>query len=170
MAGKAIGISMNYGFPGTYARTPDDIVTSRKLSGSEDVAFGTPVAVKSDGTFEPVGASFTADKFGGIALRIVKQATAYDNQNESVYKAGEMVNALSRGAIAVKCNVGTPTAGGAVYVRIAANEDITDGVVGGLEAAEDSTNTVKLTNVQWTDGNMDANRVAEVTVLYRLNA
>ena len=38
MSGKAIGISMNYGFPGTYARTPDLITTSRQLkAGSADV-------------------------------------------------------------------------------------------------------------------------------------
>ena len=37
MSGKAIGISMNYGFPGNYARTPDDIVMSRK-----EATTGTP--------------------------------------------------------------------------------------------------------------------------------
>ncbi len=171
MSGKAIGISMNYGFPGTYARTPDDIVTSRQLKeGSADVPFGAALCANGDNTYSPVGADFTADKFGGVALRVVKQATAYDDQTATAYHAKELVNAINRGAVVVTCNHGTPTAGGPVYVRIKANSGIPAGVVGGFEAAADSTNTVLLTNVQWTNGYVDANGVAEITILTRLNA
>jgi hypothetical protein len=56
-----------------------------------------------------------------------------------------------------------------VYVRIAANASIANGVVGGFEAAADSTNTVLLPNVKWTTGAMDADRICEVTVLTRVN-
>lgn len=171
MSGKAIGISMNYGFPGTYARTPDDIVTSRKLADdSVSVPFGLALQAKSDNTYTAVGADFTADKFGGVALRVVKQAISYDDQNETAYNAGDLVNAINRGAVVVTCNNGTPVAGGPVYVRVKANASVADGIVGGFEAAADGTNSVKLTNVQWTNGYVDANGVAEITILTRLNA
>ncbi len=171
MSGKAIGISMNYGFPGTYARTPDDIVTSRQLKeGSDDVPFGMALCANGDNTYSPVRADFTAAKFGGVALRVVKQATAYDDQTATAYHAKDLVNAINRGAVVVTCNHGTPTAGGSVYVRIKANSSIPAGVVGGFEAEADSTNTVQLTNVQWTNGYVDANGVAEITILTRLNA
>ena len=81
-----------------------------------------------------------------------------------------MVSAINRGAGVVKCNSGTPTAGGKVYVRIKANASVVGGVVGGFEAADDGENTVELTNVQWTNGYVDANGVAEITILTRLNA
>ena len=43
MSGKAIGISMNFGYPGNYARTPDDIVASRLLNEeSEAIPVTTP--------------------------------------------------------------------------------------------------------------------------------
>lgn len=171
MSGKAIGISMNYGFPGTYARTPDDIVTSRQLKeGSDDVPFGMALCANGDNTYSPVGADFTAAKFGGVALRVVKQAAAYDDQTATAYHAKDLVNAINRGAVVVTCNHGTPTAGGSVYVRIKANPSIPAGVVGGFEAEADSTNTVLLTNVQWTNGYVDANGVSEITILTRLNA
>ena len=35
MAGYAIGKSMNFGFPGTYARTPDDVIMSRPLNADK---------------------------------------------------------------------------------------------------------------------------------------
>ena len=167
MSGKAIGISMNHGYPGTYARTPDDIVASRKLKGDATVPFGAPVVLNSDNTYSPVGASTTGAEIAGIALRIVKQASAYDNQNVSQYKPGEMMSVIERGAVVVQCNVGTPTAGGKVYVRIAENEEVEGGVVGGFEASADTTKTIEVPNMCWTNGYLDANRVAEVTILTR---
>lgn len=171
MSGKAIGISMNYGFPGTYARTPDEIVTSRQLKkGSEAVPFGACLMANNDNTYSSVDEHFTAEKFGGVALRVVKQAISYTQQDETCYNPLDLVNALNRGAVVVNCNNGTPTAGGKVYVRIKENSSIVNGVVGGFEAAADGTNTVLLPNLQWTNGYVDANGVAEITILTRVNA
>jgi len=170
MAGKTIGKSMNYGYAGNYARTPDDIVADRKLAdASAAIPFGAAVALKSDNTYTAVGSTFTAADFAGIALRTVKQATSYQAQNVVSYQPGEMMSALQRGAATVVCNVGTPTAGGDVYVRILENASVPAGVVGGFEAQADSTNTIKLTNCKWTNGYKDANNVAEVTILTRVN-
>ncbi len=171
MSGKAIGVSMNYGFPGTYARTPDDIVTSRQLAAaSEAVPFGACLMVSDDNTYSAVDSTFTAAKFGGIALRVVKQAISYAQQDETAYNPGDMVNALNRGAVAVLCRNGTPSAGGAVYVRIKENAAIADGVIGGLEAVADGANSILVPNMQWTNGYIDANGVAEITILTRANA
>lgn len=170
MSGKAIGTKMNYGFPGTYARTPDDVVTSRQLKkGSQPVAYGEALMANEDNTYSKVDATFTAAKFGGVALRVVKQAVAYD-ENHTEYKALDLVNALNRGGVVVKCNHGTPKAGGDVYVRHTYNGSIAAGVVGGFEAEADGANTVKLPNVQWTNGYVDANGIAEITILTRANA
>lgn len=170
MSGKAIGISMNYGFPGNYARTPDDIVMSRKVAtDSAVIPFGAAVVLNSDNTYTLAGAGFTAAKFAGVALRIVKQAISYNDQNTSNYNPGEAASVIERGNVTVACNVGTPTAGGDVYVRIAANAGIANGVVGGFEAAADGANTVLVPNVKWTTGHMDANGISEVAILTRVN-
>jgi hypothetical protein len=171
MSGKAIGVSMNYGFPGTYARTPDDIVTSRQLmTDSDAVPFGACLMIGDGNTYKAVDSTFTAAKFGGVALRVVKQAISYAQQDETAYNAGDMVNAINRGAVSVFCANGTPTAGGAVYVRIKENSAITDGKVGGFEAEADGANTILVPNLQWTNGYIDANGVAEITILTRVNA
>lgn len=168
MAGKVIGKSMNLGYAGNYARTPDDIVVARKLKEGE-VEFGQALFLNTDNTYGPAKEASTAAQFAGIALRVVKQATSYNDQNTVKYLAGEMANALERGAATVVCNVGTPTAGGAVYVRVKANASVVGSVVGGFEAQADSTNTIQLTNAKWTNGYLDANKVAEVTLLTRVN-
>ena len=169
MAGKSIGISMNLGYAGNYARTPDDIVASRKLKGDAAVPFGAAVILNEDNTYAPVAEGTTADKIAGIALRFVKQAVSYNDQNVSQYNGGEMMSVLERGAATVICNVGTPKAGGKVYVRVKHNGSVANGVVGGFEAQADSTNTVEVPNMRWTNGFLDANRVCEVTILTRVN-
>lgn len=171
MTGKAIGISLNYGYPGNYARTPDDIVASRLLNEtSESIPFGAAVCINSDNTYSAVKSDTTAADIAGIALRVVKQAISYSEQNRTEYKAGEYMSVLERGAATVVCNVGNPTANGKVYVRTKKNGSIANGVVGGFEAAEDTGNTIEIPNMRWTNGSMDTNRVCEVTLLTRVSA
>ena len=171
MTGKAIGISLNYGYPGNYARTPDDIVASRLLNATSDsVPFGAAVCINSDNTYSAVNDTTTAADVAGIALRVVKQAISYTEQNYTEYKPGEYMSVLERGAATVVCNVGTPTANGKVYLRIKKNTSITNGVVGGFEAAADTGNTIEIPNMRWTNGSMDANRICEVTLLTRVSA
>lgn len=176
MPGSAVGIELNYGYPGSFTRSIDTIVTPRTLksvitSGAEtkdSVAFGEPVIINTDNTYTRFGATGTAATFAGIAVREVKQAVDYYNGSGS-YVPGEIMDVMERGSIAVKCNVGTPTAGGKVYVRVTANGSIPAGVVGQFEAAADSTNTIEITNARWKTGKIDSNRVAELTILTRVN-
>jgi len=111
-----------------------------------------------------MGAGSTAQDFVGVASREVKSALSYLEQDIGAYAKTEAVPVFMRGAINVKCNVGAPKLGGEVYVRIAANESIPTGVVGGFEAAADGGNTVELTNCQWA-GPADANGIAELRIL-----
>lgn len=167
MPGKVIGTSFNYGYPGTISRLGDEITRTRpKASASDDIYFGDPVTVNTDGSVTRLGASGTAAKFAGIAVRRIKGATQYTSQNRAYYTDQEPVDVIERGAVAVNVYVGTPTVGGDVYLRVTANEDIPAGVVGGFEAGADSTNTVKLTSCKWGTVK-DANGVAELVILTR---
>ena len=143
MSGKAIGVSMNFGYPGGYARTPDDVTVSRliKADSAADVPFGACLKLNTNNTVELAGSGFTADKFAGIAVREIKTPTNFLAQNTVKYVRGQVCDALVRGAVTVVCNVGTPTAGGDVYVRIAENVSVPDGVVGGFEASPDVVGT-----------------------------
>lgn len=167
--GTAIGLSLNLGYAGTISRDVDNIVTPRIVkSDSADIAFGEPVILNTDNTYSRFGATGTATTFAGIAVREVKQATDY-YAAAGTYKANEVCDVLSKGSITVKCNAGTPTAGGKVYVRITANASVPTGVVGQFEAAADSTNTIEITNARWKTGKVDANGIAELTILNRVN-
>jgi hypothetical protein len=171
MPGSVIGKTMNLGYVGSVSRSLDAVIDNRvvKSSDSASINFGDPVVLNTDNTYSKFGASGTAAAFAGIALREVKQSTVYGNNVNGAYAPSEPCDVLSRGSATITCNVGTPTAGGNVYIRITANGSIPAGIVGGFEATADSTNTVLLTNAKWTTGKLDTNRTAEVTILARIN-
>jgi hypothetical protein len=122
----------------------------------------------ANGGVVPVDANFTADLFAGIAGSEVKSAFTYIDQGESggKYAPKEAVTVVQRGSISVICADGTPTVGGAVYVRVAADGSKK---IGGFEAAADGEDSIKLTNAQWGSG-ADANKVAELVLLTRNRA
>lgn len=171
MAGQVIGKVMDYGFAGTYARTPDMIIATKPLTGEKDsltfgeAAFYTDLGV-NDGIGTATSTSTLAD-FAGVVVREIKSGTNYFNQGPGEYLYGDAVPVIQRGSVSVQINAGTPTINGAVYVRIAAATDSKP--LGGFEAAADGTNTIQLTNAQW--GSLaDGNGVAELVLLTRENA
>jgi hypothetical protein len=87
-----------------------------------------------------------------------------------IYAPGQIAEVLERGSITIKINNGTPVSQNPVYVRTVVNAGIPAGVVGGLEAVADGTNTVVVPNVVFKTGVLDANGVAEVTILSRAAA
>ena len=159
-----IGRTMNHGYAGSYARQPDMICNAHPAGAA--LAFGAAVKYDGNGNVIPMGAGDTAADFVGVASREIKSALNYLEQDVGSYAAGEAVPVFMRGAINVKCNVGTPKLGGEVYLRVAASESVPTGIVGGFEAAADATaaNTVKLANCQWA-GPADANGIAELRIL-----
>lgn len=165
MPGRVIGKEMPMGYPGSYARTPDCIIMNR--IAKDEIAFGAPVVLNADNTYSAFAATNTAAQFGGVAVREVKQTTKYLDQNAVAYEAGAQCDVLERGNIIVRCGKGTPTAGGKVYIRKAANATYPDAKVGDFEAEADGNNTVELTNAYWTTGRIDADKVAELTIKYK---
>ena len=100
MAGYAIGKSMNLGFPGTYARTPDDVIMSRAVKeDSKAIPFGAPVILNSDNTYSVGDATLTADNFAGVAVRIVQQAVQYLAQNSGAYQPNQPCSVIQRGNV-----------------------------------------------------------------------
>lgn len=166
MPGAAIGKVLNLGYAGNVSRQADAIITQRPAKG-DPISFGDPVILNPDNSYTKFGATNIAAQFAGIAVREVKQATDYYPTGGN-YKNSEPCDVISRGTVTVICNVGAPTAGGSVYLRIAENEAIPNGVIGGFEAAADGINTIELTNVKFTTGDIDTNKIAEVTMLTRL--
>lgn len=176
MPGSAVGIELNYGYPGSFTRLIDTIITPRTLKSvitndvetEDSVQFGEPVILNTDNTYSRFGAGGTAATFVGIAVREVKQTIEYYDGAGS-YVPSEVMDVMERGSIAVKCNVGTPTAGGKVYIRVAANVAVPLGVIGQFEADSDTINTIEITNARWKTGKIDSNKVAELTILTRVN-
>jgi len=164
MPGKAIGKSLDLGYPGTFSRNPDCVIQNRPTKG--DTQFGAPVKLNSDSTFTAIGAGDTAAAFVGIAVRIVKQQTDYYS-TQVVYKDKESMDVLTHGSVTVRVTSGAPTAGSPVFIRIAANPAFPDSKVGDIVAAADGANTIQLSNAVFHTGKVDANGVAEITVLTR---
>ena len=165
MPGRVIGTSLNIGYPGTPSRSADSIIQNRIADAV--IAFGQAVILKSTNKWAPVTSSTVAADIAGIAVREVVQANTFDPQSNPDYVANAPCDVMVRGNCTVKCQRGTPKAGNAVYVRIAANESYADAVVGGFEAQDDAGKVIKVDNIEWTTGVMDADGNAEVTVKTR---
>lgn len=166
---QIIGKEMPHGFAGSYARQPDMIVETRPAGGETPIPFGAPLVY--DATKPAVvaaGAGFTAAAFAGVAGAEIKTALTYLTQQEGQYAPGEPVSVFQRGSINVKA-YGTPALGGTVYVRTAASGTYTTEPVGAFTATNESGSTVALTNCQW-GGAADANGIAELVILTKLNA
>lgn len=172
MPGSVIQLTMNFGYPGSYSRMPDDVVMNKPVkSDSDAIKFGSAVILNSDNTFSAAGASLTTDNFAGIAVREVKQAITL-NADQGSYVAYDPCDVLLRGNTVIKVARGTPAAGAAVLYRVAVDAEVSGSAVGDFEAGEitegDDT-LVALPNVVFTTGEVDGNNVAEVTIKTRNN-
>lgn len=166
MPGRTIGIAMGLGWAGTQARQADAIIQNRIADGT--IKFGQAVKLTSANKWKLVGSGDSGTDVAGIAFREVVQANTFDPQSNPDYVDGQPCDVMVRGNIVVKCQRGTPAAGSAVYVRIAANASYPTCVVGGFEASSDSTNSVQVSNIEWTTGQIDSNGMAEVTIKTRV--
>jgi hypothetical protein len=152
MAGKVL--KFTNGFPGTVTRSIDDIVeTLASGEASNPILFGAPVAL-DDGKVVNVAASKT--NIIGIAMRSIKTENTYGG-NDPKYNAGELVDVIKRGTVAVLVSNGTPAAGGTVHIVKA---------TGAIRTTQDSTNTVEMTGWKFKGG-VDDNNVAEIVLTER---
>jgi hypothetical protein len=170
MPGRTIGKELPLGYAGTCARLPYYIISNRlvKPDDAKAVQFGAPVVLNGDNTYSAFGAGNTAAQFAGIAIREVKQATDFLNQNHAEYLPGQPADVLEWGNIVVNVGRGTPTAGGAVYIRVAANSSFPGAKIGDFEAASDTTYSVLIPGLVWATGKMGADGVAEIVVKNRV--
>jgi hypothetical protein len=192
MPGTTIGTQMNQGFPGTYSRNGDCVITSRLVKSTDSAGpkFGAAVVLNQDatgGTYSdaavskangnsPVmtqGANFA---FVGFAVREVftMLPTTFVAQPQlpaiQAYTPGQPCDVLERGAMSVVVKdpqAAGYVAGGSVFLRTVLNGAFPSAAVGDLETAADGGKTIALTNVYLTTGVVDANSVTEVTVLSR---
>lgn len=167
MKNQIIGKTLNHGYAGSYSRQPDTIIDTHPAAGA--IAFGAGVVYGTGGAVRTAATGDTAAAFVGVAVREVKSALNYLSQNEGSYAQYDAVPVIKRGCVNVICQNGTAALDGDVYLRITANASKPNCPVGGFEAAADSTNSVKLTNVKWK-GAADVNGVAEIRILETLHA
>lgn len=166
MSGKTIGLNLNHGFAGSYARQPGMVINTKPNVGSTAIPFGAPVMQGSGGVQFPT-ASLTAANFVGIAARQVQTPDSFLNQNGAgEYNQHDAVPVFQCGRVNVHVADGTPAMYGDVYVRIVASGTK---AIGDFECTSDSTNSVKLTNCQW-GGTKDANGIAELVIFTGIGA
>ena len=184
MPGTTIGTSLNLGFPGKLSRDADAIITSRPVlsvpNGSlvetaQSINFGDPVVLNPNNTYSRFGdtatgvASPIGNNFAGIASGEVKQMMSFNlgsMTSPGAYLPNELCPVIETGTTAVVCTEGTPTAGGSVYIVTAAGSV---SPIGSFVATSTPANgtAILISCAKWTTGKLDANNVAEITLLTR---
>ena len=176
------------GFPGKQSRLGERVTASRQVlpTTPNPIHFGEAVVMVPDsvgGTYQSVadfiagGGTFAAANFAGIADWEVESAGGYPAlPGQTVlgyFGPGLMATVLERGSCTIQINVPgspAPMAGGPVYVRKTVNGSIPAGLVGGFEGAADASNNVLIPGLVFRTGVVDANGMAEVTLLTRVAA
>ena len=143
------------GFAGDLTRATAPFTAEPNIS-SEAIDFGSPV-VYDTGKVRAVVTTDTA--ISGIAIRPFPIQSSSNAFGTGTYAAGDVVDVLKDGYIAVKVQTTTvPVRGGAVYVRVVAATGL---VIGGFEAADDAANTFLVAGATF-NGGVDANGVSEI--------
>lgn len=154
------------GFVGNISNEGYSLRTARQVQSTDTfpVNFGETVTLNANNTYSSIrnailnGVGIFGTMPLGIAASNVNINPAYNVGGTldaatpgGNYLPGAIMDGLVQGAINVSCNNGTPTAGGAVYLRTALNSAIPLGVVGGLEAVVDP-NPLTTTTLSTTSG------------------
>lgn len=103
--------------------------------------FGLFGKMDANGKFAPLTAGDTAANVYGLIVRSYPTQTAQNALGAAVPSAG-FNDVLRRGYMTVKCNAGTPKAGGKVFVRVNAGTQVKP--IGGIEAVADAANTIEV--------------------------
>ena len=150
-------------FPGDVTRPGEAVIEPVFLDASAaPEAFGVPVKIVS-GKAQKMAASATAAQFYGVLTRITpsESGTLAQAFNEGIPNTAQAQGVLVKGYVAVKCAVGTPARGGAVYMRVTA---ATGKNVGDFEATADGANSVALPGVIWATDGVGNNNIAEIRI------
>lgn len=154
------------GYEGSLTReaAPGDIVNEVLDSGTDwsTYGFGRPVKYNASGKVVPVAAGDTADKIEGFLVRS-SPGRAVSNTGDQAYPQvnGGAYPVARRGFMAVKLQgATTPVKGGPVYVRIGGTSSTL--MLGGVEAAADTTNTIEVPNAQF-EGPAGVDGITEIS-------
>ena len=185
MPGTAIGKSLGLGYTGKVSRNPGNIINAKAVksilngSGVETqpaIPFGFAVVLNEDNSYSKFGATGAgvatpiAVNFAGIAVAEVKQVYTYGTNDPGEYTPFQAVDVLQIGSSTVYCKEGAPKAGSKVFIMTVAGDNAAVGeFVATATPAGVGATAVELPNVRWTTGKVDANRVAEVTILTKVN-
>lgn len=158
------------GFPGGVSR-PDEVnIEPAMLVAVSTVfaqGFGIPMKYVSGGIQQFNGGAEAAADFAGTLVREVPGigtlASDADISSGGVPNSDLPQGLMVRGYMMVKCWVGTPARGGAVYVQIITSGGVP---VGGFRTTSDGGNSILLTPAQaeWATDGVDANLLAELRV------
>ena len=166
MGAQVIGETLGRGYKGTYSRENiHKVVTG---IAAADLTVGQAVKYDGTGKITAMGAGDTADKFLGVVVRSVKQATTI-NQTVETYAKGDVVPVITMGNVIVEVLGSTDTSrNSSPYIQITAGDVSTVGAwVGKADGTPD--NTIEIKNARF-NGVRDADRLAELSILYPINA
>lgn len=171
------------GFVGNISNEGYSLRSARQVNPSDtnSIAFGETFVLNTNNTYSSVktfvaaSGTVTSSVPIGIACSNVNINPTYGIQGTNdvltpggVYLPASIMDGLVQGTINVSCNYGTPTAGGNVYIRTILNSGVApNGVVGGLEAQSDGSNSVLYPNFKWKTGFLETDLTAQVTILAR---
>lgn len=159
---NAFTYRMPAGIPGNVTRASVATIESQILDTTNyPTVYGVPVAIDATSkNVRKIMAGDAAAAIYGLYVRPFPTASgATDGVGTSTPPVSGLCSILKRGYSNVKVNAGTAAKNGVVYVRVVANGGNT--IIGGVEAAADSTNTIIMTGAYFT-GPADASGNCEV--------
>jgi hypothetical protein len=149
---NAFQFRMPAGIPGDLSRPATATVEAQILDATYyPTVFGVPGTIDSTSLkFRKIKAGDTASSVTGLYVRPYPMTgNGTDGLGTSTPPVSGIANVLKRGYMTVQLNGATASAkNGVVYVRTVANGGNT--IIGGIEAAADSTNTFVLANAYFT--------------------
>ena len=152
---------MPAGIPGQVNRFSAATVEPQLLDTTNfPTVYGVPVAIDATSkNTRKIMAGDTAASVYGMYVRPYPTNSGTDPIGTSTPPVAGICNVLKRGYMSVQLNGATAAAkNGTVYVRTAVG---TGSIIGGIEAAADSTNTFAMANAYFT-GPADANGNVEI--------
>lgn len=153
--GNALLYRMASGIPGDISRRGQCTVEAAVADAANLFAsYGVPGKMVN-GKFGPIQVGDAATVISGFIARPFPIQTT--NADGSGVSSSKILDRMRRGYMTVKCNAGTPTVEGTVYVRVATPSGAK--VIGGIEAAADGANTVIAPNCVFMDAGDAAGNV-----------
>lgn len=148
--------SMDTSYEGTMTRevAPGDIVNEALAPDFNwaDYGFGRPVKYDGKGKIVGLGATDKGESICGMLVRAYIGGTTLGSERAHPILHGGAQSVARRGFMGVKLYGKTAAKKGApVFVRIVlpASKGTNEAVLGGIEAAADSSNTIQLPNAQF---------------------